>query len=291
MVGINQVTASIIAGCAVSCGAVLVVAGAGKLYRGVRGLDDSAAIRRALRMPQRQWRLTGLAAGGVECATGALVCSGAYPVLGGVGLAALGAVFCVLLGYVLIKRIPGGCGCIWWSAASKTATETVTWRSVARGGMLFGAGIADVTVPADTAKASYRGWFDLGIAAGGILLVLLSVGMPGSAVCRRPLWRRTHATLRALAGHETFAAMAASAGPFGPVARYHRTGCTDEFWFTAVAPPGSQVVVFRVNHAAPGARLAVHASLRDGQPPGTAWPTRTITTGNGGRRHEVPEGL
>src|SRR5271166_4714777 len=117
VIDINQVIASIISGCAVSCGAVLVVAGASKLYRGIRNLDDMTAIRRALRMPRRQWRLTGLAAGGVECVTGVLVCSGAYPMLGGAGLAALGAVFCVLLAYVLIRQVPGGCGCIRWPAA------------------------------------------------------------------------------------------------------------------------------------------------------------------------------
>ena len=104
----------------VSCGAVLVVAGAGKLYRGIRALDDMTAIRRALRMPRRPWRLTGLAAGGVECVTGVLVCSGAYPVLGGAGMAALGAVFCILLAYVLVKQIPGGCGCIRWRTAPET---------------------------------------------------------------------------------------------------------------------------------------------------------------------------
>ena len=81
MIGINQVIGSVISGCAVSCGAVVAVAGASKLYRGIRGLDDMTAIRRALRMPRRQWRLFGLTAGGTECVVGAVVCSGAHPVL------------------------------------------------------------------------------------------------------------------------------------------------------------------------------------------------------------------
>ena len=146
MIDINQVIASIISGCAVSCGALLVVAGASKLYRGIRDLDDMTAVRRALRMPRRQWRLTGLAAGGVECVTGLLVCSGAYPVLGGAGLAALGAVFCVLLAYVLVEQIPGGCGCIRWRTTPGTAAEAVTWRAVARGGTLLGVGIAYIVL-------------------------------------------------------------------------------------------------------------------------------------------------
>ena len=236
------------------------------------------AIRRALRMPRRPWRITGLAAGGVECVTGILVCSGAYPALGGAGMAALGAVFCILLGYVLVKQIPGGCGCIRWRAAPETAAEAVTWRAMARSGMLLGAGIAYMIVSADAANAPRGTWFAGGVVTSGTVLVLLSVHMPvHTLVCRRPLWRQTRTTLRVLASHEMFAAMAASAGPFEPVARYRRTGCTDEFWFTAVTGQDSQAVVFQVHQAVPGARLAVHASLRDTRTPGTSWPTKAIT--------------
>ncbi len=280
MIGINQVIGSVISGCAISCGAVLVVAGASKLYRGARDLDDMTAIRRALRMPRRPWRITGLAAGGVECATGILVCSGTFPVLGGAGMAALGAVFCILLGYVLVKQIPGGCGCIRWRTAPETA-EAVTWRAMARSGMLLGTGIAYMIVSADAANAPRGTWFGGAVLASGTVLVLLSVHMPvRTPVCRRPLWRRTRTTLRVLSGHEMFAAMAASAGPFEPVARYRRTGCMDEFWFTAVAGQEGQAVVFQVHQPAPGARLAVHTSLRDARTPGTSRPARTITVAN-----------
>ena len=96
-------------------------------------------------------------------------------------------------------------------------------------------------------------------------------------ICRRPLRQiGVRATLRVLAGHEMFAAMTASAGPFGPVARYRRTGCTDEFWFSAAAGQG-QAVVFQVSHAAPSGRLAVHVSLRDGRTPGSTWPARAVS--------------
>ena len=278
VIDINQVIESVISGCAVSCGAVLVVAGASKLYRGTRNPADMTAIRRALRMPRRQWRLSGLAAGGVECVTGALVCSGAYPVLGGASMAALGAVFCVLLAYVLVKQIPGGCGCLRWRTAPDTAAEAVTWRAVARSGMLFGAGIAYMIVSADAANAPRRDWLGGGVVVSGTVLVLLSMHMPvRTPVCRRPLWRQMRSTLGVLASHEMFAAMAASAGPFEPVARYRRSGCTDEFWFTAVTGKDRQAVVFQVHQAVPGARLAVHASLRDARTPGTSWPTRAIT--------------
>jgi len=277
VIGINQVIGSVISGCAVSCGAVLAVAGASKLYRGARGLDDMTAIRRALRMPRRQWRLFGLTAGATECVAGATVCSGAYPVLGGASLATLGAVFCALLAFVLVKQVPGGCGCIRWQTATETEAERLTWRAVARSGLLLGAGIASMVASADAADAPRQYWFGAGVAAGVAVLILLSMPAPArTPVCRRPLWRTTHTTLRALASHEMFAAMADSAGPFGPVARYRRTGCTDEFWFTALAGQDSQAVVFQVHRTAPGARLAVHASLRDPRTPGTSWPARAV---------------
>ena len=278
MIGINQVIESVVSGCAVSCGSVLVVAGASKLYRGLRGFDDMTAIRRALRMPRRHWRLSGLAAGAAECVTGAVVCSGAYPVLGGAGLAAFGALFCALLAYVAARQVPGGCGCIRWRAAAETAGETLTWRVMARSAMMLGVGLAYVLVSADAANAPRRYWFGGGVAAGVAVLVLLS--MPGpvrTPVCRRPLWRGARTTLRALASQEMFAVMAGSAGPFGPVAWHHRNGCTDEFWFTTPAGQGGQAVVFRVYRPAGGARLAVHVSLRDPRVPGPSWPARAVT--------------
>jgi hypothetical protein len=236
------------------------------------------AVRRALRMPRRQWRLFGLTAGGVEFVTGAVVCSGAYPVLGAASLAALGAVFCALVAYLLVKHVPGGCGCIRWRTAAETADEALTWRAMARGGMLLGVGFASIVVSAAATNASRPYWFGAGVAAGGAVLVLLS--MPRTVrtpVCHRPLWRPTRTTLRALASHEMFAAMAESAGPFGPVTWYRRTGCTDEFWFTSLTGQGGQAVVFQVYRPAPGARLAVHSSLLDPGAPGAGWPARAIT--------------
>ena len=318
MISINQVTASVIAGCAVSCGATLAVAGAGKLYRAARGLDDTTAIRRALRMPRHRWRHLTWAAGGVECAAGVLVCSGAYPAVGGASMAVLGAVFCALLGYVLVQRVPGGCGCIRWGATAEAA-DSVTWRSVARGALLFAAGAADALVRADAAAASERGWFMAGIITAGIALVGLSVRMPAhTPFCRRPLLRRTQAMLGALARYETFAAMAASAGPFSPVVRHRRTGCSDEFWFTPADGQASQAVIFRVNHSVNSPLPAVHISLWDSRAPAVSWPDRTVTlsgrlagmvqppgpgraslpraragrpSGNGGRSYEVPADL
>jgi hypothetical protein len=287
VIGINQVMGSVISGCAVSCGVVIAMAGASKLYRGIRGLDDMTAIRRVLRLPRRQWRLFGLTTGGTECVVGAVVCSGAHPVLSGASLTALGAVFCALLAYVLVKRVPGSCGCIRWRTATETAAEAPTWRAMARGGMLLGVGVAYTVVSVGAANAPRQYWFGGGVVAGITVLVLLSMPrLVRTPVCRRPLWRKTRTTLRALASHEIFAAMAGSAGPFGPVAKYRRTGCTDEFWFTVLADQGGQAVVFQVNRVAPGARLVIHASRRDVRTSGSSWPARTITVTDA--RPEVP---
>jgi len=345
MSGMSLAAGSVISGGAASGGAVLAMAGAGKLYRGIVGREDMTAIRRALQMPPRSWRLFGLAAGGTECVAGAVVCSGRFPVAGGAALAALGAVFCALLGYVQVRKIPGGCGCIGWRPASGTAAsgtaasgtaasgtaasgttasgttasgttasgttaQAPAGRAVIRGAVLLGAGLADAVAGIGAPRLFW--WFGAGAAAGMAVLVLLSRPDPvRTPVCGRPLWRRTSATLRALASHETFAAMAGSAGPFGPVVRYRRLGCTDEFWFTV--PPehgpaqhgpaqhgpaqhgpaqhgpaqhgpaqqglpdqGSRAVVFRVRWVAPGARLAVHTSLRDVTAPNVNWPARAI---------------
>jgi hypothetical protein len=248
------------------------------------------AIRRALRMPRRQWRLFGLAAGGTECVVGAVLCSGTHPVLGGASLTALGAVFCALLAYVLVKHVPGGCGCISWRTVTDTAAEAPTWRAMARGGMLFGVGVAYTVVSAGAASAPRQYWFGGGVVAGITVLVLLSMPWPvRSPVCRRPLWRKTRTTLRALVRHEIFAAMADSAGPFGPVARYRRAGCTDEFWFTGPAAQSSQAVVFQVNRTAHGARLVVHASRRDVRTSETSWPARNITVADA--PPETPRGI
>jgi hypothetical protein len=298
MNSISQVIAPATTGGAVSCGATLAVAGAGKLYRGARGPDDTTAIRRALRMPRPWWRRLTWAAGGVECAVGVLVGSGAYPAAGGASMAVLGAVFCALLGYVLVKRIPGGCGCIGWGATAQTSAGSVTWRPVARAALLSGAGVANALLRPGASVVSQPGWFVAGFIAGGMVLAGLSVRGPvRTPICRRPLLRRTRAMLSTLAGYETYAAMVASTGPFSPVVRHRRAGCSDEFRFTPADGRPSPAVIFRLDHTVNGPLPAVHVSVLDGQAPDMAGPDRTVTMPgrragkpavNGGRRHEVP---
>jgi hypothetical protein len=283
-----------LAGCVASCGGLLVVAGASKLYRAARQVPGDSAIRRALGMTRRRWRRAEPAAGAVECAVGAAVFAGVYPALGGAAMAALGVAFCVLLGYARVKRVPGGCGCIEWRSAPRWAQETVSWREIARSGTLAGAGIVGAVFLRGEAGAWGRPWFCGGILAGGALLVLLGQRtLPRTPGCRRPLWFPARATLRALAGHGVFEAMAESAGPFGPVARHRRAGCHEEFWFTPLdGPARDRAVVFRIRHAGPGGEPAVQASVRQGRA-AADWPARAIgVPGSSSWRaaSRVPEG-
>ena len=136
-----------LAGCVTGCGALLVLAGAGKVYRGVRQQAGSTAVWRALRIPKRLARRSELTAGGVECAAGALVCARVYPVAGGIALAVLGAWFCALLGYLRASRIPGDCGCLGWRRTAEAAAKTVTGRAMIRAALLCAAGIAAALRP------------------------------------------------------------------------------------------------------------------------------------------------
>jgi hypothetical protein len=261
--GVAEAPAAVFSGCAVSCGALLAVAGASKLYRGVRGVAGASAVRRALRMTRRRWRRVELAAGGFECAVGLAVGARLAPLPGCVAMALLGAGFCALLGYARWKRVLGNCGCIQWRPAPVPPGQTVSWREIARAALLSVAGAAGAAAAAHQPGIADHGWFGAGLLAGAAGAVLLSFsGPPRTPVCRRRLWLPGRATLRALTGHAVFAAMAESAGPLGPVARHSREGCADEFWFPVAAEGGaSRAVVFQVQHRRPGANLAVRASL------------------------------
>jgi hypothetical protein len=281
----------LLAGCSAACGALVVLAGASKVYRGARGLGggygrDSrggdSAVRRTLRIPLRRWRRVEFGVGVLECVVGVVVCAGAWPVPGGAALATLGAAFCVVLGYARVRRVPGGCGCITWRSAGGRAGPSVSWFELARSAVLLGVGVGGaVLLPGGAgavgagavrigavgigAAGIGRAWFAGGVLLAAAVLVLLSLNPPlRTPACHRPFWRPSRATLRALTAHPVFAAMAESAGPFGPVARYQRSGCAEEFWFPVGGTDTSRAVVFRVRYAAADGTLAVQASRQDG---------------------------
>jgi hypothetical protein len=294
----DQGTSQLVGGFAASCGVLLMVAGASKVYRAARGFDGDTAIRRALRVPRPRWRRVEQAAGVLEVVTGLVVCAGASPLpghaaaaaVGGGVMAGLGAAFCTLLGYARARRVTGGCGCIEWRPSAVAKAAPVSWREIARSAVLLTAGVAGTWLGRGT--GGFRpAWFGAGLVAGGVVMAGLSLRqMPRTPVCRRPLWLPGRATLRALTGHGVFVAMAEAAGPFGPDVRYRRNACVEEFWFTPVlersevpagedAPGPARAVVFQARYAAPGRTLAVQASVRDGRDAAGEMPGRPRARG------------
>jgi hypothetical protein len=291
----DQGTSQLVGGFAASCGVLLMVAGASKVYRAARGFDGDTAIRRALRIPRPRWRTAEQGAGVVEVVTGVAVCAGASPLpghaaaatAGGGAMAVLGAAFCALLGYARAKRVTGGCGCIEWRPSAVAKAMPVSGREIARSAVLLAAGVA-VAWTGRTAGGFRLAWFGAGLVAGGVVVAGLSLRrLPRTPVCRRPLWLPARATLRALAGHGVFAAMADAAGPFGPEVRYSRNACVEEFWFTPeperrevpageAAPGPARAVVFQARYTGPGGTLAVQASIRDAQDPAGEAPGRVL---------------
>lgn len=195
-------------------------------------------------------------------------------------LIVLGGVFAGLLSYVKVRRVPGGCGCNGWHRRP----EPVTWRSVARAGLIGGAGIAELALLAHAGSGTARGdatppgvllrpWFAAGLLAGVAVLTLASTGLPvRTLVCGRPVLLPARRTLLALSRHAVFTEMAASAGPFGVSVRHRRAGCSDEFWFTSKAGP----VAFRVEHAGRAGALAVGASIGGSGQQGAHTPGRPV---------------
>jgi len=295
---IDQGTSQLVGGFAASCGVLLMVAGASKLYRAARGFDGDTAIRRALRMPRPRWRRVEQAAGVLEAVTGLAVCAAAAPLpghaataaAGGGAMAALGAAFCALLGYARAKRVTGGCGCIEWRPSAVAKAAPVPGREIARSAVLLAAGVA-CAWPGRGGGLRPE-WFGAGLLAGGVVMAGLSLSrLPRTPGCRRPLWLPARATLRALTGHGVFAAMADAAGPFGPEVRYRRNACVEEFWFTPgpdgrevpageVGPGPARAVVFQARYAAPGGTLAVQASVREGRDMAAEMPGRVLAHGS-----------
>jgi hypothetical protein len=256
-------------GLVISCGALLVLAGSRKLYlaaSGRRAAGSDSAIRRALRVPRARWQRLELAAGAAECVAGSLACGHLLPVADGVALAALGGVFCALLCYARLRRVPGGCGCLGLPGTGGAA-DRVTWRAIARSGLLLLAGVADATVRWPLAAPGRLTWLGAGTLAGAAVLTATSMPRPAwTPRCRRPLRRPLRRTLRALAGHPVFRSVAESVGPFAPEVGYLRSGCADEFWFSTAGPAG--LAVRFVAAYDPGTRaVAVHASVQPAGPP------------------------
>jgi hypothetical protein len=271
----------LLAGAVRAAGALLVLAGAGKMAAVARGIDTDSAVRRLLRAGPAGWRRAELATGALECATGVVVCAGWFPVAGGAVMAVLGAVFAGLLTRARRRRLPGGCGCLPWRWAGRA--DVVTWRSIARAVALLGAGVLDLAARRPGPPPLNRLWFDAGVAAGGAVLAALTMELPPRTPRgHRPLWWPARLTLRSLVRHPVFAATAEAAGPFWAACTYRRAGCVAEFWFHPVPPSAAAAAaLFRVTHLADGA-LSVQASVCSAGPAQTGhivWLNRHHATG------------
>lgn len=258
----------ILSGVVLSCGALLVLSGAAKLYRAARRssgagnkTDSDSAIRAALRISPRRWRQVEPAAGLAETATGAAVCAALHPVAAGAALAALGAIFSSLLAQARRTKAPGGCSCV---RRSKNTDAAITWPVQARAALLLAAGVVEalVRLPRPTPLTGA----DAAVAVAAISTLILMLRAEGPwhvGSCRFRIPSRPRATAKALMKHGVFEAMADAAGPFAAGFAHRRDGCVDEFRFTALPRPGrtARTVAFRVSRAARRNRLAVEARI------------------------------
>jgi hypothetical protein len=249
--------------------ALLVSAGAGKLYDAARSGGDGGSVQAALRLAPGPWRAVQTFAGLVECATGLAVCLGVHPRISGTAMAVQGAVFVGLLVRIRRAGIAGDCGCVRRPGpkAPGGADQVVPRRAVLRAALLLLAGAAEAAarIPAPTRAADAPAW------AGALLTfaVLVSIDLQWrTRRCRRPLWLPLRQTINDLRSHGAYQAMAASAGPLtGPVS-YRRAGCVDEFWFAAgpASRAAGRVVAIRVSRTGPSGTLAVRASIEAAAP-------------------------
>jgi hypothetical protein len=259
-------TAAFWSGVIDSVGALLVIAGAAKVYAALHGAQPESAIRHAFRIEPHRWRIVQLATGLAEVVTALVVCGRIFPAAGGAAMTGLGVTFAGSLIYARQAGAPGGCGCISWKHGATSGP--IKLREIARAGWIVIAGVLSLAMRWPVPAPFREAWFYAGTAAGCLMLVLLSVDAVPSVV--RCGWRRrlvTRGTLAALIRHPVFKAMAKSAGPFTSDFGYHAAGCTEEYWFAR--SPGAmsarQVTSFSVTHL-PGGVLAVHARLQDSMP-------------------------
>jgi hypothetical protein len=239
----------LLAGAVAGCAALLILAGAGKVYRS-RRVPEESAIQRALRIGPGPWWRVQLAIGVAELVTGVAVLVRIQPLVAGIAMAAQGAVFSATLAYVRYAKIRGACGCV-----LPSAKQRVTWRDQARAVVVLGGGIVAATAhfpPLWTPS------FGLVALVGAVVTVVLA-GVDQSwqtPVCHRRWWRPMWATVADLRRHPVYARMTAAGDLVGETFGHRRSGCTDEFWFPTTA---EGMVFFRVTRSKPTHALAVHA--------------------------------
>lgn len=251
----------ILSGAVLACGALLVLAGAAKLFRAVRRAGSGGAIRTALRISPRNWRWIEPAAGLAEAATGMAVCAGFHPAAAGTALAVQGALFSGLLAHARRVKAPGGCACV---RSTDDRNAVIGWPVQARAAWLLTAGVIEAVVRLPRPTPTTGPGVAVGLAALGALVLMLGAEETWRTPrCRRPIWLPRRRTVKALMGHGVFGAMANAVGPFTEGFSYHRDGCVDEFRFAVVPRAGrtGRAVAFRVSRTAHGGTVAVEARI------------------------------
>jgi hypothetical protein len=256
MIGTAQ---ALLEGAVFSAGGLLIVAGLGKLRNFVRP-DSDSAVRRALGISRRRWRLVEAGSGALECITGTAVCAGWFQRVSGIAMAAEGAVFCSVLAFTMRSGLRGGCNCMGW----RRTAAPITWRTVARAGWLVATGAIDATFVRTADSHTEWLWVAAGVVSGGVALILLSMNWPPrTPICHRPLWKAAGKVANALMETPVFQAAENANGPFRKEFVHRRQRCVDEFSFSmeGAQPTADDAMVFRVRFASAGV-MAVQASAR-----------------------------
>jgi hypothetical protein len=131
-----------------------------------------------------------------------------------------------------------------------------------RADLVLAAGVADLW--AGSPRRSYWAspWFGLGVLAGGVLLIALTVRVtPRSPGCRRHLLWPTRDALRALTRHPVFEVVTGT-GTMPPRSAFthHRDGCADLFYLPE--PDSGEGTMFEVSRNADGS-VGVRAEVRN----------------------------
>ena len=275
-------------GAVAGCGALLVLSGAAKLVRTVRGTGGGTAVQQALRLSDAPWRVFQGVAGTAELVIGLLVCARARPAVADALMAAQGVVFVALLGHVLRNRIPGDCGCVARRRPAAPGKSATTRWSVARAvfiALAGGAGAAAGVRSPSALPHSGEAFAWAVVLATSVLLAAVDLELR-TPHCRRAFLFPVRTTLAEVTDHTIYRTMAASLGATGEHVLFRRAGCVDEFWFPAPGsgPADRRYLEVRAGRTAAGA-LALRAAVAEQVPPGRV---RTLPVRPGSARIRRP---
>jgi hypothetical protein len=232
------VFATVLYAVADAAAALVLVAGITKVWAGaVNNEPRLAAVREALGVGERSWRLMEPVVGFAETMVAGLILTGFAGTIGWTALTIMGACFVLVQLRVRALEIDGDCGCLRLRAGAEKVGNAAVWRAAGVG--LGGAAglIGSLIHSQGTMLARVVA---LGAGAGAVA-TLLALGELSTrcAIPRSALWRRR--SLAAVKVHPTFRAMADSWRLDGEPYFQRSVGCEDEFRFRGVDDTGTDV--------------------------------------------------